>query len=132
MRTTEKLGYELLKDPFRNKGTAFTEEERRKYGLVGLLPPRIDDIESQSQRIYRQMERKSSPIEKRRFLMDVFNRNRTLFFRRARQLTHPNLSPHSRQQKYPKCTRWYLPEALPVLWIGAHKGSGFLSGGLGL
>ncbi len=35
MRTTEKLGYELLKDPFRNKGTAFTEEERRKYGLVG-------------------------------------------------------------------------------------------------
>ena len=55
MRTTEKLGYELLKDPFRNKGTAFTEEERRKYGLVGLLPPRIDDIESQSQRIYRQM-----------------------------------------------------------------------------
>lgn len=80
MRTTEKLGYELLKDPFRNKGTAFTEEERRKYGLVGLLPPRIDDIESQSQRIYRQMERKSSPIEKRRFLMDVFNRNRTLFF----------------------------------------------------
>lgn len=75
-----KQGYDLLKDPFLNKGTAFTQEEREKYGLTGMLPPRVDDIESQSQRIYRQMERKSSPIEKRRFLMDVFNRNRTLFF----------------------------------------------------
>lgn len=75
-----KQGYDLLKDPFLNKGTAFTQDERVQYNLTGMLPPRIDDIESQSQRIYRQMERKNSPIEKRRFLMDVFNRNRTLFF----------------------------------------------------
>lgn len=80
MKTAQKTGYALLKDPFMNKGTAFTEAERKQYGLVGLLPPRVDDIESQSQRMYRQMESKSSPIEKRRFLMDLFNRNRTLFF----------------------------------------------------
>lgn len=75
-----ETGYSLLKDPFQNKGTAFTEAERSRYGLEGLLPPRIDDMESQAQRVYQQLERKSSPLEKRHFLMEVFNRNRTLFF----------------------------------------------------
>lgn len=76
----EKKGYALLSDAFLSKGTAFTEEERKRFGLTGLLPPQVDTIEVQAQRIYRQMERKTSDIEKRRFLMDVFNRNRTLFF----------------------------------------------------
>jgi NADP-dependent malic enzyme len=75
-----KTGFELLDDAFLNKGTAFTESERKKLGLDGLLPPCVEDIETQAQRIYRQMERKTSLIEKRRFLMEVFNFNRTLFF----------------------------------------------------
>lgn len=75
-----KTGFELLDDTFLNKGTAFTESERKKLGLEGLLPPCVEDIETQAQRIYRQMERKTSLIEKRRFLMEVFNFNRTLFF----------------------------------------------------
>lgn len=75
-----KTGFELLDDAFLNKGTAFTESERKKLGLDGLLPPCVEDIETQAQRIYRQMERKASLIEKRRFLMEVFNFNRTLFF----------------------------------------------------
>ena len=75
-----KTGCELLDDAFLNKGTAFTESERKKLGLEGLLPPCVEDIETQAQRIYRQMERKTSLIEKRRFLMEVFNFNRTLFF----------------------------------------------------
>lgn len=75
-----KPGFELLDDAFLNKGTAFTESERKKLGLEGLLPPCVEDIETQAQRIYRQMERKTSLIEKRRFLMEVFNFNRTLFF----------------------------------------------------
>lgn len=75
-----KTGFELLDDAFLNKGTAFTESERKKLGLEGLLPPCVEDIEMQAQRIYRQMERKTSLIEKRRFLMEVFNFNRTLFF----------------------------------------------------
>lgn len=75
-----KTGFELLDDAFLNKGTAFTESERKKLGLKGLLPPCVEDIETQAQRIYRQMERKTSLIEKRRFLMEVFNFNRTLFF----------------------------------------------------
>lgn len=75
-----KTGFELLDDAFLNKGTAFTESERKKLGLDGLLPPCVEDIETQAQRIYHQMERKTSLIEKRRFLMEVFNFNRTLFF----------------------------------------------------
>lgn len=75
-----KTGFELLDDAFLNKGTAFTESERKKLGLEGLLPPCVEDIETQAQRIYCQMERKTSLIEKRRFLMEVFNFNRTLFF----------------------------------------------------
>lgn len=75
-----KTGFALLDDAFLNKGTAFTESERKKLGLEGLLPPCVEDIETQAQRIYRQMERKTSLIEKRRFLMEVFNFNRTLFF----------------------------------------------------
>lgn len=75
-----KTGFELLDDAFLNKGTAFTESERKKLGLEGLLPPCVEDIETQAQCIYRQMERKTSLIEKRRFLMEVFNFNRTLFF----------------------------------------------------
>ena len=74
----EKYGYDIIHDAFLNKGTAFSVEERKKYHLEGLLPPCIDDIKTQADRIYRQMERKNSGIEKRRFLMDVFNHNRRL------------------------------------------------------
>ena len=81
----EKKGYALLSDPFQNKGTAFRADERVQFGLTGLLPPHIDTIAEQAQRIYQQMERKSSGIEKRRFLMDVFNRNRRLFYYVFRQ-----------------------------------------------
>lgn len=76
----KKSGCELLKDPFMNKGTAFTREERRAYQLEGLLPLAVESIELQAERIYAEMKRKSSGIEERRFLMEVFNHNRTLFF----------------------------------------------------
>ena len=40
-------GYERLRNPRLNKGTAFTEAERRAYGLEGLLPPAVTKIELQ-------------------------------------------------------------------------------------
>ncbi len=81
----DKKGYALLSDPIQNKGTAFRADERAQFGLTGLLPPHVDTIAEQAQRIYQQMERKSSGLEKRRFLMDVFNRNRRLFYYVFRQ-----------------------------------------------
>lgn len=71
---------DILNNPFKNKGTAFTQEERQKYGLVGALPPRVKTIEEQAAEIYNLFESKSSNIEKRHLLMEVFNNNRTLFF----------------------------------------------------
>lgn len=75
-----KKGYDLIRDAFLNKGTAFTERERKELGLEGLLPPCIEDIETQKERVYRHIEKKISLIDRRKFLMDIFNHNRTLFF----------------------------------------------------
>ena len=75
-----KKSYEILNNPFLNKGTAFTKEERAKFGLTGLLPPYIQTIEEQAEQAYGQFQKKSTLIEKRHFLMEIFNTNRTLFY----------------------------------------------------
>lgn len=72
--------HEILNDPFLNKGTAFTQIEREKFGLVGLLPPHIQTIEEQAEQTYTHYQRKTSNLEKRHFLMEIFNTNRTLFY----------------------------------------------------
>ena len=61
--------HEILNNPFLNKGTAFTEEERSELGLVGLLPPRVQTIEEQARQTYQQMQTKATDLEKRLFLM---------------------------------------------------------------
>lgn len=76
----KKTGYDLLQDPFMNKGTAFTLEERKENGLTGLLPPAVETIDQQSDRVYAQYKSEHPGIEKRRYLMEIFNDNRTLFF----------------------------------------------------
>ncbi len=72
--------HEILNDPFLNKGTAFTQAEREKFGLVGLLPPHIQTIEEQAEQAYAHYQRKGTNLEKRHFLMEIFNTNRTLFY----------------------------------------------------
>lgn len=76
-----KKGYALLNDPFLNKGTAFTETEREQYGLVGILPPTVQSLEEQASQVYANVEKKPNVTEKRHYLMNIFSRNRTLFFR---------------------------------------------------
>ena len=72
--------HDVLNNPFLNKGTAFTVEERKELGLIGLLPPRVQTIEEQATQTYAQMQTKQNNLEKRLFLMEIFNTNRTLFY----------------------------------------------------
>ena len=72
--------HSILNDPFLNKGTAFTQEERKELDLIGLLPPYIQTIEEQAAQAYAQMQTKVNNLEKRLFLMEIFNANRTLFY----------------------------------------------------
>lgn len=73
-------GAAVLRNPFLNKGTAFTAAERTKLGLTGMLPHKIQTLEEQAQETYEQFSAKESRLEKRRFMMDIFNTNRTLFY----------------------------------------------------
>ena len=72
--------HDILNNPFLNKGTAFTIEERKELGLIGLLPPYVQTIEEQAAQTYAQMKTKTNDLEKRLFLMEIFNTNRTLFY----------------------------------------------------
>ena len=72
--------HDILNNPFLNKGTAFTIEERKELGLIGLLPPYVQTIEEQAAQTYAQMKTKANDLEKRLFLMEIFNTNRTLFY----------------------------------------------------
>ena len=72
---------DILNNPFLNKGTAFTKEERQALGLTGTLPSKVQTIEEQATQAYGQYQSKPSRLEKRIFLMNLFNTNRTLFYR---------------------------------------------------
>ncbi|HAT53821.1 MAG TPA: NAD-dependent malic enzyme [Lactobacillus sp.] len=76
----EKNAETILNNPFLNKGTAFTTEEREQLGLVGTLPSHVQTIEEQATQAYAQFQSKTTNLEKRIFLMNLFNENRTLFF----------------------------------------------------
>ena len=80
-RSHDQTGYFRLIDPVLNKSTGFTEEERDRYHLRGLLPPRQFTLEQQKRRVLANLRRKESPIEKYIFLQGLQDRNETLFFR---------------------------------------------------
>jgi len=74
-------GLTILNDPWLNKGTSFTAEERIALGLSGLLPPHSADIEEQVMRVMENYEHLSDPLDKYTFLIGLADRNITLFFR---------------------------------------------------
>jgi len=74
-------GVKLLHDPLRNKGTAFTEEERAALGLRGLLPPRVHTQQAQVQRVLGNIRSKATDLDRYLFLMGLQDRNETLFYR---------------------------------------------------
>ncbi|WP_083478757.1 malolactic enzyme [Liquorilactobacillus capillatus] len=77
----EEKAQQVLNNPFLNKGTAFTQEERQQLGLVGLLPPHVQTLDEQVKQNYAQYLSKPSMLAKRQFLMTIFNENRILFYK---------------------------------------------------
>ena len=74
-------GRSLLENPLLNKGSAFTEEERREFGLMGLLPPHTSTVDEQLTRTYGSFKSKESDLERYIYLVSLQDRNETLFYR---------------------------------------------------
>ena len=72
---------EWLHDPVFNKGTAFTDAEREALGLRGLLPPHVQTMDEQVQRVMANFHSKSSDLERYIQIVGLQDRNETLFYR---------------------------------------------------
>ena len=75
------LGLALLDDPTHNKGTAFTAKERAEFGLEGLLPPSVESLDRQVERVMHHLDAKSTDLERYIYLTGLADRNETLFYR---------------------------------------------------
>ena len=78
---SKHTGSSILRDPRKNKGTAFTLEERKKYGLTGLLPDIVETMETQVLRVHAQLNNFDLPIQKYIYLNALLDNNETLFFK---------------------------------------------------
>src|SRR6201997_5573901 len=74
-------GVALLNDPVRNKGTAFTPDERKRLGLEGLLPTATDTLDRQVERVLGHLDGKPNDLERYIYLVGLSDRNETLFYR---------------------------------------------------
>jgi len=74
-------GRALLNDSRHTKSTAFTRDERERYGLRGLLPYNVADPQTQKTRVLANLRRKTSDIERYVMLNALLERNQTLFYR---------------------------------------------------
>jgi malic enzyme len=77
----DSRGESVLRNPFTNKGTAFTAAERDELGLHGLVPPAVSTIDQQLARVYENYRVKQTPLERYIHLASLQDRNETLFFR---------------------------------------------------
>ncbi len=74
-------GHMLLERPLFNKGTAFTAQERRTLGLLGLLPPVEESLDEQVARSYEAYGLKDNDLERHIYLRQLQDTNETLFYR---------------------------------------------------
>lgn len=78
---TKKRGIDILKDSLWNKSLAFSESERDRLGLRGLIPPAVRTIEDQVKRVLGHLRAEPSDVQKNLYLQDLHNRNETLYHR---------------------------------------------------
>ncbi|KAH8813043.1 hypothetical protein F5884DRAFT_820720 [Xylogone sp. PMI_703] len=74
-------GTALLNAPFFNKGSGFTDEERIKFNLKGLLPRAVATLEEQVNRAYEQYSTRSDNLAKNTFMTSLAQQNQVLYFR---------------------------------------------------
>ncbi len=74
-------GVALLNDPERNRGTAFTQDERKRLGLEGLLPHSVETLDRQFERAMLQLGLQDNDLQRYLYLIGLQDRNETLFFR---------------------------------------------------
>jgi malate dehydrogenase (oxaloacetate-decarboxylating) len=74
-------GMNLLDAPLINKGTAFTQTERTRFGLHGLLPGELETLEQQVVRAYEAYQRKDDDLERHIYLRALQDRNEVLFYK---------------------------------------------------
>lgn len=92
---TNLTGSSLLSSPKLNKGAAFTDEERREFNLIGLLPYHVETLEQQAARMYAQYSEHHSSLGKHIYLNVLHDYNETLFY---------------------KLTSEHLEEMLPIIY----------------
>ncbi len=73
--------YSMLYDPLRNKGTAFTLEERSAFGLVGVLPDAVETLDQQLEREYHSFRDRPTDLGRHLMLRGLQDRNEVLFYR---------------------------------------------------
>src|SRR6201987_4939312 len=77
----EKRGQAALVDALKTKGTAFSEAERRKYGLLGLLPTAVKTLEDQAAHCWHEFSTRHDDLDKHIYLRGLQDRNETLVYR---------------------------------------------------
>ncbi|MBB5464983.1 malate dehydrogenase (oxaloacetate-decarboxylating)(NADP+) [Paraburkholderia sp. CI2] len=78
--TNTLRGLALLNDPARNKGTAFSEDERRRLGLEGLLPSSPESLDRQVERVLEHLQFKPNDLDRYIYLIGLADRNETVFY----------------------------------------------------
>ncbi|MGB6516799.1 MAG: NAD-dependent malic enzyme [Mycobacterium sp.] len=91
----ERRGQAVLFDALTTKGTAFSEAERRSYGLLGLLPTAVKTLEEQAEHCWHEFSTRQGDLDKHIYLRALQDRNETLFYRVLRE---------------------HIPESLPIVY----------------
>lgn len=78
-------GFQILNSPLFNKGSAFSIEERIAFGLEGLLPPQVNNLDEQVERAYKQLSFLKTPLAKNDFCTSMRQQNKVLFYELVRR-----------------------------------------------